>query len=264
MASIEVEVPGATLYAERLGAGPTLLFLNGSGTSIDESRPLLELLAASFDLVVFDQRGMGRSSVPEDPWAMADLASDCHHVLDAFGLDHAAVLGLSFGGMVALEFCVTWPEVVDQLVLWCTSAGGTLGSSYPLHQLAALEEEERSRLATRLLDRRFTPEWLTTHPGDQALVALRAASPPPSGERARGIALQLAARADHDVSSRLEAISCPTLVGAGRYDDLAPVANSEAMAGRIAGARLEVYDGGHLFFLQDPRAFEDARRFLAS
>ena len=63
---------------------------------------------------------------------------------------------------------------------------------------------------------------------------------------------------------RLDRITAPTLVAGGRFDGLAPFANSEAIAARIPGAELRAYDGGHAFFLQDPQAFPDVVAFLAT
>ena len=84
-----------------------------------------------------------------------------------------------------------------------------------------------------------------------------------SVEQRRGEIEQLGARRDHDVWGRLPAISCPTLVAAGRYDGIAPPANSESIASRITGADLRVYEGGHLFFIQDRTAMPDIVDFLA-
>jgi pimeloyl-ACP methyl ester carboxylesterase len=167
--------------------------------------------------------------------------------------------------MVAQEFAVTWPERVDKLVLMCTSAGGAAGSSYPLHELGALDAEARQARMATLTDTRFTPEWLATHPEDGAFLAERArqSDVPRSAETLRGERLQLGARIGHDVADRLGAITAPTLVAAGRYDGIAPVENSEQIVARITGARLEVYEGGHLFTAQDRRALADIGAFLA-
>ena len=73
---------------------------------------------------------------------------------------------------------------------------------------------------------------------------------------------QLTARAGHDVVDELGLIHAPTLVCAGRYDDLAPLANSELLAERIPNARLEVFDGGHIFMIQDPTVFPAIASFL--
>ena len=81
-------------------------------------------------------------------------------------------------------------------------------------------------------------------------------------EAARGLRHQLLARAGHDVVAALPAIDVPTLVCAGRHDDLAPLDNSEFLAEQIPGARLEVFDGGHLFLVQDRSAFPAIAEFL--
>jgi 3-oxoadipate enol-lactonase len=78
----------------------------------------------------------------------------------------------------------------------------------------------------------------------------------------KGPRLQLEARSHHDTSARLGQIRCPTLVCGGRYDGIAPPDNSEYLARSIPSARLEMFDGGHVFFLQDPAAFPAMIRFL--
>jgi pimeloyl-ACP methyl ester carboxylesterase len=85
----------------------------------------------------------------------------------------------------------------------------------------------------------------------------RSADPEADGPR-----LQLEARSHHDTASRLGQIRCPTLVCGGRYDGIAPPANSEFLAGAIPGARLEFFDGGHIFFMQDASAFPAMTAFL--
>jgi pimeloyl-ACP methyl ester carboxylesterase len=262
----EIDAGDATIYYERRGTGPPLLFLNGSGATLATSGLLIDLFTDRFDVVAHDQRGLGLTSVPTGPYSMAQYASDAAAVLDAVGWQSARVVGVSFGGMVAQELAVTFPERVERLALVCTSPGGT-SRSYPLHELAALGEDQRAALRTRLLDTRFTPEWLADHPGDQRLVALMAdrSGPPgsPTGEQARGEREQLLARSRHDVLDRLGAIACPTLVASGRYDGIAPVSNGEAIATRVPGADLRVYEGGHAFFVQDVRALPEIRDFLA-
>src|SRR5205823_7260790 len=115
---------------------------------------------------------LGRSPVPCEPYAMADLAADAAALLDAVGWETCRIMGVSFGGMVAQEFAVTWPERVERLGLMCTSSGGAGGSSYPLHDLAGLPAEEQASRRSVLLDSRFTPEWLASHPFDVTLAAM--------------------------------------------------------------------------------------------
>jgi 3-oxoadipate enol-lactonase len=259
-----VALNGIDIYLERSGTGPPLLFLNGSGSTLDRMRPLLGPAAARFDLVAHDQRGLGRTSIPPGPYTMADYAADAAAVLDHVGWDRARVMGISFGGMVAQELAVTWPERAERLALLCTSPGG-VAPSYPLHELEDLSPEDRAAVYLPLLDRRFTPEWLAEHAGDRGLVEMMAQRRDGrSDEEARGAREQLLARGRHDVTDRLGAIACPTLVACGRYDGIAPVANGEAVAARVPRAELRVYEGGHAFVAQDRTALPEIFDFLSA
>ena len=254
---------GIDLAWECSGSGPRLLVLIGSGSTLEESRDLLGLVAGGATHLAFDYRGLGASGPAPTPYGMAECAADALAVMDAAGWDTARVIGISFGGMVAQELAVTAPERVERLVLACTSAGGAGGSSYPLHELLDLDPGERAARAATLLDSRFDEPWLEAHPNDRALVTYmgrRQADVGPVEAAARRA--QLDARRGHDVWDRLPAVHCPTLVACGRFDPIAPMANSQAIASRIAGSELSVYDGGHPFVVQDPAALPDIRAFL--
>jgi 3-oxoadipate enol-lactonase len=256
---------GVELHYERVGAGPRLLYCNGSGTTLDATRPLLQKLSAQFDLLAFDYRGMGRSAPVTEPYEMADAAADVAALLDVVGWDRTALAGLSYGGMVAQEFAVTFPERVDRLALMATSPGGAF-SSYPVEALADLPAAERGVRSVLLADRRWTFEWFFNHPEDAALVENLAAGSP-AGETAaqvQGRALQLQSRKGHDVLDRLHRVTCPTFVASGAYDDIAPVGNSQAIVDRITDATLHVYQGGHFFLFQDPVAMPAIATFLGA
>jgi 3-oxoadipate enol-lactonase len=258
-------VNGIDVSYERQGEGAPLLFLNGSGATIESMRALLDLVAARCELLVHDPRGLGRTTIPPGPYSMADDAQDALGLLDHVGWRSCRVIGVSFGGMVAQELAVTAPERVERLALVCTSPGGAM-PSYPLHELALLRADERAREYLPLLDTRFTGGWLAEHASDRALVEMLAArfDARKSDEVLRGEREQLEARRHHDVLERLERITAPTLVAAGRFDGIAPFPNSEAIARGIPRAELRVYEGGHAFFAQDPRALPDLTEFLGA
>ena len=254
-------VNGVELYWEKRGSGPRLLFCNGSGTTLQTVRPSLDLVAAKFDLLAWDYRGLGRSVPLMGPYAMADLAADAVGLLEIAGWDICRVLGVSFGGMVAQEFAVTNPERVERLALACTSAGGGGGSSYPLQKLLELPPDIQAAARLKLVDSRWDERWLAAHPVDRALAEGLAAAGQNQQDPAAHKA-QLEARAGHDVWDRLDAITCPALVGHGNYDGIAPVQNGTAIASRIHGAELRGYEGGHLFLFQDPAALPGFEAFL--
>ena len=258
------KVNGIDVFYERDGSGPAVLFLNGSGATLETSALLIEPFRRRADVLAHDQRGLGRTEIPPGPYAMADYAADALALLDHVGWERCRVFGVSFGGMVAMELAATAPDRVERLVLACTSPGGEGGASYPLHELRARPVEERVALYRTLLDTRFTPAWLAEHDTDRAICELMSAGQAAvkPDEVLRGEAEQLEARRHHDVWDRLSTITCPTLVAAGRWDGIAPLANSEAIASRIPGAELRVYEGGHAFFAQDRAALPELVDFV--
>jgi 3-oxoadipate enol-lactonase len=258
-------VNGIDIYYERWGSGPHLLYFNASGASLATTRTLIDPYAEAFDVAAHDQRGLGQTSIPPGPYTMADYASDAAGLLDHLGWDTCRVVGFSFGGMAAQEFAVTWPERVERLALGCTSPGGA-APSYPLHELADLDPAERGAAMIHLVDTRFTPEWMANDPASRwmAEAVVAGATVVKTAEQLRGEREQLEARRHHDVIDRLGRIAAPTLVACGRFDGIAPLANGELIARSIPGAELRVYDGGHIFSLQDPRARPDIISFMSS
>jgi 3-oxoadipate enol-lactonase len=250
---------GISLYYELDGAGERLLFISGTGADLRHQPRLSDgPMVKSFEVLAYDQRGLGQSDVPEGPYTMADYADDAAALLDLVGWDSCRVLGVSFGGMVAQELAIRHPERVRRLALACTSSGGVGGASYPLHELADLSADERERRQFQLLDTRWDADWREANPDMVALLSARVRQPPERGPR-----LQLEARSRHDTAERLGDIRCPTLVCGGRYDGIAPPANSQYLAALIPGARLEMFDGGHIFFVQDPAAMPAIIDFLS-
>jgi 3-oxoadipate enol-lactonase len=255
---------GIDVYYERSGEGPTLLYLNGTGATLATSRLSIDPFTKAFDVVVHDQRGLGETEAPPGPYSMSDYAADALALLDHLGLERVRVVGTSFGGMVAQELAVTQPERVERLALLCTSAGGEGGSSFPLGEILTLPPAERRARGMQVIDRRWTEQWLAEHDLDRLIADTITGmeGPEPGSDRARGAQAQLAARSTHDVWGRLGAITAPTLVAAGRFDGVAPVENAEAIASQVPGADLRVYEGGHVFFFQDPTALPEIIEFL--
>jgi 3-oxoadipate enol-lactonase len=254
------------VYYERAGEGPPLLFISGSGGDL-RNRPnqMQSPLAKHFDLVSYDQRGLGQTSKPDAAYTMADYADDAAALLDHLGWDRVPVIGVSFGGMVLLELLLRHPQRVSRAVLACTSPGGAGGASYPFHTLEHLSAEERARTLVPAGDTRRDAAWAAAHADEySALIAMatkaEAARDPVAAESYRR---QLAARADHDTWDRLSQIACPVFIAAGRYDGIALPETQHNMASRIPGATLQFFEGGHLFMVQDRTAFPAFIAFLS-
>jgi 3-oxoadipate enol-lactonase len=259
------------MYFERAGSGREVLFIGGTGGDLRQKPSVFDgPLARGFDLLSYDQRGLGRTSKPDRPYRMSEYADDAAGLLDDVGWDRVAVVGVSFGGMVAQELVLRHPARVERLVLACTSSGGKGGASFPLHELAKLPAEEQAFRSLELGDTRYDAAWRAENPeAAQKLLALMASRRAPAasgaeGQRAAmGARRQLEARAGHDTWSRLPEIRIPTYCCGGAYDGIAPPENIRALADRIPGAWHQLFDGGHLFLVQDRTAFPRILEFLA-
>lgn len=258
-----VQANGLNIHYQSGGTGPRLLFISGTGGDLRNRPNVFDgPLADAFEVLAYDQRGLGQSDKPDADYSMADYADDAAALLDALGWGEVPVMGVSFGGMVAQELALRHPERVQALVLACTSSGGAGGASYPLHELEALDEAVRIERSLALSDTRRDSAWRAANPEKWAgYVALSRAARREDRDL-EGAARQLAARAGHDTWARLPDLDLPVLLAGGRYDGIAPVANMEAMAGRIPGAALQLYVGGHLFLVQDKAAYPDIIQWL--
>jgi 3-oxoadipate enol-lactonase len=253
------------VYYERAGDGPPLLFISGTGSDLRNKPNVFDgPLAKSFEVVGYDQRGLGRTSKPDIGYSMADYADDAAGLLDAIGWPSAKVVGVSFGGMVAQELALRHPGKVERLVLGCTSPGGAGGASYPFHDIQHLTGEARAKFLIPVSDTRRDDAWAAANPDVYAQFVALGSADPFAGEpdREMGARRQLEARAKHDTWDRLGQITCPTLIAAGRFDGVALPATQERMASRIPGAELRFFDGGHLFMIQDRAAIPAMTEFL--
>ncbi len=248
------------LFYETAGEGPRLMFLNGSGGDLRNKPNMFDgPLPKQFELLSYDHRGLGQSDKPDQAYTMADYASDAVNLMAALDWERCHMLGYSFGGMVAQEVAIRYPERVDKLILCASSPGGEGGVSYPLHELAQLPPDEQIALSLSIHDTRHDKAWQAANADKvkRLAVQMQAANQRFADEPglAEGRARQLEARRHHDTFDRLDRISAPTLICGGHYDGSAKPESQHAMAGQIAGAEVVLFDGGHLFIAQDKTAY---------
>lgn len=118
----KVQANGIDIYYEIKGAGEFLLLIAGFASDLTNWSKMVSLLAEKYRVIVFDNRGVGRSSAPESPYTIRQMADDTAGLLDKIGVDKAHVAGHSMGGMIAQEFALGYPEKVRSLMLLATCA----------------------------------------------------------------------------------------------------------------------------------------------
>jgi len=245
-----VPIPGGKLAGDVRGAGPAVVLLHGFTLDARLWDGVVDALAAAHTVVRLDLRGHGASSPAAAPYLACD---DVAHVLDGLGLAHAALVGLSWGGQVALDAALAWPERVRALALVDSTLPGHDWSPAwrdmvaRLRALALGSQGPRAAAAAWFAEPLFAPararpglagalaQWETTRAG--LLWA---------GHNA-GLALAPAARA------RLRTLRVPTLVVVGERDLADFQAIAEELAVAIPHARKVVLPGvGHLPPLESP------------
>ena len=223
-------------------------------------------LPERFEVLSYDQRGLGQSDKPDVACSMRDYAEDAVAILAELGWGQVCIAGYSFGGMVAQEIAIRWPERVSRLALAATTAGGAGGASYPIHELGELPPDEQARKRLEISDLSFSAQWQEANPEEaNARIARRVAAQTryqdePGAET--GKRRLLAARANHNTYDRLGRIAAPTLVLAGSRDGQAPLAAQRAMAARIPQCRFQVIDGSHQMLWDTDEAFLRIADFL--
>jgi pimeloyl-ACP methyl ester carboxylesterase len=237
---------------------PPVLLIMGMGFSSRAWGALPERLAQGYRVIVFDNRGSGKSGSSGFAFRIKDLAEDAVAVLDAAGVDSTSVFGISMGGMVAMELAIRHPDRVKAMALGATFAGW-LGSRKPsiLTSTDVLVGGLLSRLGAHHMLGRALISRETARRDQKALAAFIV-----NGERVSPKVLlqQMTAVTLHASTARLTELSVPTLVLSGDKDRLVPEENSRRLAELIPGARFVLLPGaGHCFPLE---RFDDTVREL--
>ena len=250
-----IDIAGNDLYYERRGAGEPLLLIQGlGGNSLHWGEGFLGGLEDSFELILFDNRGAGRSGpLGEGEHTIADLASDALGLLDALEIESAHVVGISMGGMVAQELVLAAPQRVRTLTLGCTFPGGPEAKMTDMEVVGLLAEAVLSGDDERTLRAGYEVMIAAEYGAQEGAYELYSELAGQYPAPIPVLMAQLAAIMGHDTSERLGEVPVPTLVIHGTEDRLMAVENGELIARLVPGAQLEVLEGsGHMFFWEQP------------
>lgn len=242
-----------SLYYEVHGEGEPLLLIMGLGYNSLSWHRTLPALAQHFKVIVFDNRGVGKSCKPEQIYSIEMMAEDAKAVLDAVSVESAHVYGISMGGMIAQRLAIAYPERVRSLVLGCTTAGGPTHIQ-PSPEISALmvsrasltgTPEENAWLAAPIV---YSQSFIDEHPEfiqEDIEKRIEIVTPPSA------YLSQLQACLAHDTTRELDKINIPTLVIHGDADALVPYENGKMLAERIKGATLHTISGaGHIYITE--------------
>ncbi|MHA1977617.1 MAG: alpha/beta fold hydrolase [Candidatus Hodarchaeales archaeon] len=259
MKSGKIDKNGQSLYYEVHGEGPPLILIMGIG--YDATLWGLHQVPAfskNNQVIVFDNRDVGRSSQASGPYTIADMADDIVTVLDGLKIDRANVLGISMGGMIAQEFALRHPDRLGKLVMTGTSADNAQAKFDPISvwDFVKSHDKEGLKFASQQFLWLFSDTFLRNPEAVDQTLQMLASNPNPQSADAYG--RQVDAYVKHDTLSRLSEIKAQTLVVCGERDRLTPPWVCRRVADAIPGARYHQIDGpgsSHVVPLERPDDF---------
>ncbi|MHB8513452.1 MAG: alpha/beta fold hydrolase [Actinomycetota bacterium] len=243
---------GAEIYYESHGEGEPVVWIMGLGL---DSRMML-MFTQSFKQyrnIVLDNRGAGRSSVPPGPYTTEQMAGDVLAVMDDCGVDRARVVGISLGGAIAQEVALKAPQRLRSLTLCCTFAGPNEWHRRldELGQLMAEKIGFEAVLKNTIL-LLFTPKFVIEQP---AMVQMFEEMGRQFAAPLEPFFHQAAASQTHDTRQRLGSLKMPVLVMGAKRDTFVPPELSAEIAALIPESKLEMFESGHAFMLEEPDRF---------
>ena len=245
---------GTQLYYERIGSGPPLLLIMGTGLDHSVWDAQVEAYRDEFECIVFDNAGTGKSGRPEEKLTVKSMASDAVGLLEALGVRRAHISGVSLGSCIAQELTLARPDMVASLQLHGTWArtDGYAGRKFQA-QIRLIEMLEMRDFYEINVLWFITPEFFDMYPDRVEAQIDAIVANAPSRE---SLIEQYQADIEHYTLDRLPQIEAPTLVTVGSWDVAVPPMYGREVADAIPGAEFLLVDvGGHLYNMENPDGF---------
>ena len=207
-----------------------------------------------YKVVTFDNRGVGKTDKPSEPYTIKMMADDTIGLMGHLGIDKAHILGYSLGGTVAQELAINYPERVRKLILASTLSTINQISSEMLEALGL--REGFSEEDVRSVDIMKVLSSLVALSFNSRLYRMLSVPVAPIYARLvglKGIMGQVEAGVGFSTVDRLDTIEAPTLVIVGTKDKVVTPGGSEVMASRIPNAKLVKVEGGSHGYVMEMR-----------
>lgn len=242
-----VSANGVNIYYEIHGDGYPVVLIGGLGSQIESWATQVPIYSKHFKVIVFDNRGAGRSDKPEPGYTTEDMADDAAALMDALGIVSAHIVGKSMGGMIGQWLAIKYPEKVSKLVMGCSSASRDEVGNVILR----MGREIASKVGVRAvwvmaLYLGYTRGYIEKNIGSLSGVMN---SIPESPDALRGYTGQSYAVEGHNTTDLLHRIKAPALVMMGECDMTTSPMRTRELAELIPGSRLKSFEGvGHGFW----------------
>ncbi|MFI4984305.1 MAG: alpha/beta fold hydrolase [Rickettsiales bacterium] len=251
-----INVNNITFFYEQLGQGEPLILIGGLSSNHTIWEKITEDLAQRFNLILPDNRGVGKSTQPNRHYTIDQMAEDIAQLMNAIGIDSAYMVGHSMGGCILQKLCIDHPEKVKAAVI--------VGAAAKMPQTLIMQTNGTIKLTDaavnieliieNILPWLFASSFLENKDNVQAEVARMLHEPDPQSYA--GFVGQVKALETFDVRQQLSNIKCPTLVIGGSEDLLVMLKHQQFIHGKIPQAQFAIMeDCGHMFQREKPKEF---------
>jgi pimeloyl-ACP methyl ester carboxylesterase len=251
---------GMLAYDER-GAGASLVLVHGHPFNRSMWQPQAEALSSDFRVIALDLPGYGESPQRSEVMTMRAFAEAVVELCDQLALERSIVIGLSMGGLVAMELGLGYPDRFNGLVLAATTADPVTAGEAEIRAATARVALERGMLplAAEMIVELFGPKAARDRTVVLKLFEMMLSTSP------AGAAAALRGRAERpDYSSVLRSLTVPALVISGDHDTHSPEPVIRRLLEALPNpALVRCHDSGHLPNLEEPERFNDAVRQFA-
>lgn len=251
---------GITLHFKHEGTreGFPMVFINALGTDLRIWDGIVPHFVDRYQVIRYDKRGHGLSDCPPAPYSIRDHATDLSELLDRLGISRAILVGISVGGMIALDYAATWPERVHALVL-CDTAPQIGTAAMWNERINTLRELGMDSMGDAILSRWFAPSFAAKSPASYRGYYNMLTRTPVEGYTGTCEAIR-----DADLTSAARTIAARALVLCGAEDISTPPDLAIGLVELMPNATFQEIPGAaHLSCIEKPDAVAGhIKRFL--
>jgi 3-oxoadipate enol-lactonase len=251
-----IQANNIDMYYEQYGAGENLVLISGLASDHTNWRLMQDTLARHYRILVFDNRGTGRSSAPDIPYTTALMADDTVALMQALGIHKAHIVGHSLGGHIVQQMAIKYPHLINKVIIACSRAQSSSVSKWHFTTKLKLA---KLNLPTELFSELSVPFLFSNHylnDTDTITAFLKMGAVKPYPQTAVGYARQIEASISHNTINELDKISAPALIVTCDEDILSLPAESKFLAKKIPHAKLKIIRNcAHLPQIEKPAKF---------
>lgn len=220
------------------GSGETIVFVHGLSDNLTYWEFLASNLRHDYRVVRFDLRGHGQTELGDDEISIETYVEDLHGLLDDLNIDKINLVGFSMGGAVALDFAVRYPDIVSSLVLMACFYKADEHSEIIFNQWKDALKISFNEFYDLILPMVVCPDFIEDNKAEIEMLKDMASK----SANVRAYIKAIDACLNFDIGDELSNIGVPTLILAGKYDEITSLESQKELQGKIRNSRLIVFD----------------------